>query len=538
LQRIFVRLSVFRGGWTVEAAEAVCEASSALDYLEQLRDCSLVVADESAAEMRYRVLETLREYAAEQLAGEERDGLARRHAQWFLALAETAERKPAPGDRQRWLNRLEREHDNLNAALVWATQSGDIDLGLRLACALEEFWFHRGYLREGRDLLLRLLAHPAAAAPTKGRARALSVAGRLAGLGTYQDEFSTAPRRLHVESLAIWRALGDGAGISAPLLDVAMEEGDLTSAQALVEESLAIRRELGDAGGIADALACLAGIRRQAHDLSAARALLEECLSLSRAVGDRVRIHNVLGDLGDVTLHLGDAERARALIRESLAVSRELDDRAGIAWALMRLGYVAHRQEEYAAARALFEQCLPLWRELERSHGLVETLFHLAHLRQQEGDYTGAYATFELMWAAMREGNSDATGPFALLGLAAADLGRWDEAAAHCSRRLQMARSPEPRHPHIIAWAVIGMARVALARARPARAARLLGAVPALLAASHIPWWPSDHATFDRAVSAVHAQLAEVEFAAAWAEGQTMPLEAAIAEALEEAPTA
>jgi hypothetical protein len=134
----------------------------------------------------------------------------------------------------------------------------------------------------------------------------------------------------------------------------------------------------------------------------------------------------------------------------------------------------------------------------------------------------------------MREGNSDATGPFALLGLAAAELGRWEEAASHCGKRLRLCHPGEVRHPHIVAWALTGMARVALARGRRARAARLLGAVPALVAATQFPWWPTDHACFYRAVSAVRAQLEEADFAAAWAEGEAMPVDQVIATALEE----
>jgi predicted ATPase/DNA-binding SARP family transcriptional activator len=549
LQRFFARLSVFRGGWTAEAAEAVCEEPRALEYLEQVRGCSLVQATETAGGirsfgehpgcgevvMRFHLLETLREYGADQLAVDERAAAAQRHARFFLALAETAEREMAQGDQRLWLDRLEREHDNLRAALAGAVESGEIELGLRLGSALEEFWSRRGYLKEGRDQLLRLLAHPAGAAPTAARARALSVTGLLMGLQTYPCDLQP-PRRWHAESLAIWRALGDRAGISRALLHMALEEWDPATARPLAEESLAIRRELGDPRVIAEALSCLAEIHRQEHDLPAACVLIEEGLTLWRALDDRAQIHSALGDLGYLTFRQGDMDRARCLIEESLAVAQELDDRVGIAWAITRLGYVAHMQEDYPAARTFFEQSLPLWRELEVNNGLVETLFHLAHLRQQEGDYTGAYAMIEEMGAVMREGNSDATGSFGLLGLAAAELGRWEEAATHCGKRLRLFHSREDRHPHILAWTLTGMARVALARGRAARAARLVGAAAALWQVSHLPGWPTDRAALERAVSAVRAQLEESEFAAAWAEGQAMPVEQVIAEALEEAP--
>src|SRR5205814_376066 len=138
----------------------------------------------------------------------------------------------------------------------------------------------------------------------------------------------------------------------------------------------------------------------------------------------------------------------------------ELEDLTGIAWGITRLGYVAHWQKEYAAALALFDEALPLWRELEQNDGLAETLFHLAQLRRQKEDYPSAYTLIEELAAVMREGNSDATGPFALLGLAAADLGRWEEAAAHCGKRLRLCRAgDELRHGHIVARALTVMAR-------------------------------------------------------------------------------
>jgi len=542
MQQFFAQLSVFRGGWTVEAAEAVCGEPRALEYLEHLRECSLVQATETAgggAEcsevvMRFHLLETLREYGAEQLAEEERGAVARQHAQFFLTLAETAERELAQRDQRLWLDRLEREHDNMRAALAWSMDSGELELGLRLGSALEGFWCTRGYLMEGGDRILRLLAHPAAAAPTAVRARALSVAGRLDGLQRNVSDLEAA-RRLHEESLAIWRALEDRAGIGRALLELgwlAVNKWDLMTARPLVEESLAIRRELGDRGEIAEAITCLAEVRRLERDLPAACVLVEESLMLWRALDDRARISSALGDLGYLTFRQGDIDRARTLIEESLTMARELDDRVGIAWAITRLGYVAHGQEEYPAARALFEQSLPLWRELGLKNGLIETLFHLAYILQHEGNYAAAYAVLEEMLGITR----GTTAPMALLGNAAADLGRWEEAAAHCAQSLRICSPDRVRSWHVMAWALTGLARVAHARARPARAARLLAAVPALWAGSYASWWPNERDDFERVVSATRAQLDEAEFAAAWAEGQAMPLEQIIAEALQEAP--
>ena len=181
LQQFFARLSVFRGGWTLEAAEAVCgcwvlglgsselslpniqhptpdHQPPVLEFLSRLRECSLVQAEEGAEETRFRLLETVRDYAAEQLAPEEQRELSRRHAAHYLALVERAQPALKGPEQGVWLERLEREHDNLRAVLAWSVAGGEVETGLRLGGALWWFWSLRGYLTEGRERLAELLA--------------------------------------------------------------------------------------------------------------------------------------------------------------------------------------------------------------------------------------------------------------------------------------------------------------------------------------------------------------------------------------------
>jgi tetratricopeptide (TPR) repeat protein len=236
-----------------------------------------------------------------------------------------------------------------------------------------------------------------------------------------------------------------------------------------------------------------------------------------------------------MTFLRGDMDRARPLIEESLVAARELDDKVAIAWAITRLGYVAHWQEEYQVARMLFEESLPLWRELDARDGLGETLFHLASTLQHEGEHACAYTILQELYVNSRQwGMSDAT-PLALLGNAAGHLGHWEKAADHCANCLRCYLPT--RSPHSFAWGLIGMARVCLARGRPARAARLLGAGEALWAMGTAPRWPNERDDFERLVSTARSQLNEAAFADAWAEGQAMPIQQIIAEALQEAPT-
>jgi predicted ATPase/class 3 adenylate cyclase len=377
------RLSVFAGGWTLEAAEAVCagevvEAWEVLDLLTSLVDKSLVTYDEEGRAGRYRLLETVRQYGRERLleAGEV-EAVRSRHLGFFLRTAEETEPKLYGPEQAAWLDRLEREHDNLRAALAWSGAQGEWEAGLRLCVALWWFWQVRGYWREGQEHLAGLLALPGAEARTAARANALNSAGTLV---RHQGDYAGA-RSLHEESLVILRELGDRRGIAASLNnlgDVANCQGDYAGARSLHEESLAISRELGDKRGIAVSLGALGWTALWQGDSGAARALLEESRALFREVGDKRGIAWTLSGLGIVARHHGDSGAARALLEESLAIRRELGNKHEIAFSLFYLGGVVHDQGDYGAARALLEESLAIRRELGYKLGIAQNLEGLA----------------------------------------------------------------------------------------------------------------------------------------------------------------
>jgi hypothetical protein len=220
LRRFFYQLSVFRGGWSVEAAEAICEVPLALEYLEHLAECSLALAEETEWGMRFRMLETLREFAEASLREEERAVAVQKHLDYFLSLAQTAASAMHGPEQQSWLERLESEHDNLRAALTGCLPltdppagraPSDAAAGLRLAVALARFWFMRGYLSEGRRWLTALLE--GTAAPAELRGKALHAIG---GLAREQGEYLTARSSLEA-SLTLRREIGDSAGIAETL---------------------------------------------------------------------------------------------------------------------------------------------------------------------------------------------------------------------------------------------------------------------------------------------------------------------------------
>jgi predicted ATPase/class 3 adenylate cyclase len=380
------RLSVFAGGWTLEAAEQVCagegvEDLEALDLLTSLTDKSLVVVEQNGGHSRYRLLETVRQYAREKLLESGGGEAVRdRHLECFLTLAEQAEPHLTGAEQQAWLDLLETEHDNLRAALTWSfATGGDATSGLRLAGAVWWFWYVRGYFGEGRGWLARLLAAAPSGQAAATRAKALNGAGRLA---RQQSDYPAAQALLD-ESLAIQRKLGDRRGIALSLNNLglmAWDQGDYPSARSLYQESLAIRRKLDDRGGIAVSLNNLGGVAFDEGDYVTARALHEESLAIRREVGYRPGIASSLGNLGNVAYAQGDYVLSRALFEESLAISRDVGDRQGIGFSLGSLGNVAAAQGDNASARAFFRQSLAIRRELGDRWGIAELLEGLSYV--------------------------------------------------------------------------------------------------------------------------------------------------------------
>jgi non-specific serine/threonine protein kinase len=380
------RLSVFSGGWTIEAAEQVCsgdgiETWEMLDHLTALTDKSLVVAEERNGATRYWLLETVRQYAWDRLI-ESSDGRQLRDAQfgYFLKLAENAEPQLRGTEQHVWLERLEAEHDNIRAALRWSSGEGAVTSdGLQLAAAFWPFWLMRGHFREGGDWLSRLLAAPPVEGPLPARARALRGSGVMAELrGDYP-----AARALYEQSIAICRGLGDRRGIAAVLNNlgsVASAQGDEDTALGLWEESLAIRRDMGDALGIADLLGNLGKVAYHRGDYSSARSMWEESLAISRHLNDLRGITFSLSNLGRVALEEGDFARSRAMWDESRDMARELGDRWGMAWSLMNLGDLASAERDFPTAERLHQESLAIRREIGNRPCIADSLERLANI--------------------------------------------------------------------------------------------------------------------------------------------------------------
>ncbi len=504
LQRFFTRLSVFRGGYTQDAVEAVCgepdAPGMALDYLSLLVECSLVVADTRSAtgasagdhETRLPMLEMLRHYAQDALPPDERFGIKERHARYFQQLAEKAEAALLGPEQGAWLLRLEAEHDNLRAVLAWSrTEPGAAEIGLRVAAALWRFWWIRGYRSEGREQMAQLLALPQESAPPGVRAKVFAAAGTLARL---QGDYEAAVSLLH-QALDLQRREGDKQGVASSLNSlglVSFEQGDYSTARALFEEGLSIFRELGDRKGIAYALNTLGFVFSNQGDYAQARPLFEESLGIRRALGDRQGVASSLNNLGNIPLLEGDYAAAQPLFEESLALKRELGDKQGVPLSLNSLGYLALLQGDAKTAGPLFAESLEIFREMGDKQGVATALNNLGDVAILRGDFAGARPLFMENLGIVRE-MGDRQG---------------------------------------IAYSLEGWARLAAAQGRHERAVRLWAATQSLREAINTPLPPADRAYYNRAVATVRAQMEEAVFAAAWAHGSALSPEEAIIYAL------
>jgi predicted ATPase/DNA-binding CsgD family transcriptional regulator len=376
-QRLLRGLAVFVGGCTVDAVEQVVGEPS-VDGIASLMDKSLLRPDGSHD--RISMLETVREYALEQLAAHaEVDALQSRHAAYCLALAEAAEPELVGPHQVQWLERLEREHDNLRAALRWAITAGAVDVATRLGGSLWSFWSTRGYAREGRVWLSELRVLAGSGYRTVAHAKVLAGSGALA----YDQGDYPAARALHEESLQVSRELGDLAGEARALGylgDVAHQLGDYVQAQHLFEDALRILRGLGDRHGSGEVLNKLGLTVRCRGDYVGARRLYGEALEIARGLADRRWEALVLNNLGRAAYYEGDLVGARSLIEDSLAIRRQVGDRRGIAQSLGDLGDVAQQQGDVPLARALRHESLSVWQQLADPWGLAYALEGVAEL--------------------------------------------------------------------------------------------------------------------------------------------------------------
>jgi len=470
---LFARLAVFVGGFSLKAAEAICNQDAdlvldILDGLQSLLDQSLLQQVEClAGEECFTMLETIREYALEQLVARgEATALQQRHTAYYLALVAEADQHLWDSQQAAWLERLEVEYDNLRAALAWTWSEGaahvagtgharDADVGMEVVRALCTFWYHRGYISEGRAWFERAMLRTGQEARTRARAAALYGSGVMA---MFQGEASTARTRQE-ESIAIWRELGDKHGLANALFslgEVVVNQGDERAALSILEECRVLFQQVGDKPFYVRGVMYLGDVALGQGDYTAARSRYEDGLTIQHELGDTWVTAQLLNNLGEVARCEGDYARAKPLYEESLARFRALGTTGDIARSLHNLAYVAHAQGHDDQAATLFRESLRLFQERGNRRGIAECL----------------------------------------MGLAA----------------ISLMQKQEPRNAE---WA-----------------ARLLGAAEAQLQAIGAAMWPADRLEHGRTVAAVLGALGDEAFLVAWAEGRAISLEQGVADAL------
>lgn len=380
------RLSVFSGGWTEAAASQTCAAAPIAedevpDRLLALVDKSLVVAEQHRGSTRFRLLETIRDYAGEHLqASAETHLFHDRHLCHFLALAEAAEPELRRADQQAWMDRLEIEHDNLRAALTWACGAGERQPeALRLAGALSRFWYVHDHLSEGRGWLSRVLSldldHQAASA----RAKALFGIGSLAWL---QGDHAAA-ERLHEQGLGIRRELADSVGIAASLNSLSLLSRDLgqpARALAQLHESAALFEAIGDQRGMQMVLGNLGLLEKDQGHYAEARSAMERGLEIALALGNAHGVMVACINLGNVAAEQDDPQAATRFYEEGLAQARKLGDRLVVAAALNNLGNVAIKNGNFASATRLHGEGLDIRLELGARLAIADSLEGFANV--------------------------------------------------------------------------------------------------------------------------------------------------------------
>jgi predicted ATPase/class 3 adenylate cyclase len=604
------RLAVFAGGWTLDAAEAVCAddgrqttddgrqttssgdgpptadgplpTADILDVLTALVNKSLVQAEaESGPEARYRLLETIRQYARDKL--HERGGGAAvrgRHLAYYAARVAAAAPHLRAADQVAWLDRLDRDVDNLRAALEWSLQA-DRPAGLALAAQLLWFWHIRSHRSEGVEWLERLLAADgpaeraaarspehqlahgaalnAAAAlmvmhgnPERGMAlaeeslalhRALGAPGKPGmamalwdlAQGNSQHERLDLARSQSEQSLALYREVGDRFGVAQCLDNLgsyALMSGQYEEAERIWTEDLGIRRAIADRDGEAWVLTCLANLEFWRGNFERAMELFRDSHAAFLEVNNQWAVSMALSGMGAVMLSEGRFDEASEIYEAALAYSREMGDQNVVAGRRYDLARVAWSRGDYDRAAQLYEETLAYVREIENESAIAGTLYDLAGVAWAQGQYDLADKRYaEARGVADRIGARQ-TAAATLLGLARVALTRGDlrGARAGYNEALGLARSSP--NPWGLGFALAIGAALAAAEHDLERAAILLGA--SQTAYEHLGYLlaPIERDEHQRTQFAVRSGLGEAAYTARVDEGRSMTLDQAVTHAL------
>lgn len=392
LRRFFAQLSVFRGTWDLSAVEIVCGEPLALDYLAQLQECSLIQAvnsgDGRADEIRFRMMQSLREYASAKLAPEDEAEARERHGLYFTELA-VQESNEMNGPRQAAaLSRMDRDYDNISSALAYYARLKKSAEGLVLANACGHFWNARGRLAEGRRILKQLLAE-CDEVPARNRMEALHWQGMLA---YSQGEFDRS-RRHHEQSFELAKLLDDEDWKALQLHRLGwceFELGDYDTARPLFQQALEIRSGCEDEWDIQSSLSALGVLASNMAEYDESQSLFESALEIQTRLGDESAVASSINNLGIVARRRGDFENARSLYERALQIRQRLGDPRSLAAAESNMGMALYNLGRLTEAKDQFVRSLELRREIGDQWGLANSLSNLGIISLAQGDTNSA----------------------------------------------------------------------------------------------------------------------------------------------------
>ena len=492
---LMCRLSIFVGGWTLDAAEEVCagegiETNEIMDLLGQLVNKSLVNVIECSdcGEMRYRMLETIRQYAREKLleAGAS-ENQHRRHMEYFVKLAEQAGPELFHSDQVRWLNRLEDDLDNLRMALEWA-QASDVPAGLQLLVASHLFWELRGNPRELADWLANLLDR-------------------------YQKEDSLRARALQIYS---WQL-----GL----------QGDYTGGRPALDQSLQLSRTISDKEAEADCLLSMGVLIATIDDIAIGIPFVEQSLAIYQALGDKLGQSNASGWL---SLNHNDLDYSKAMLAESLRLCRELGHLSGIAVWLAEMALRTIWGGEFSQPAVMLEEARRINHELGNQPGEIQTLYIFGVLAYWQGDYDRARAYLEESNALAEKAVNFAFVPWASNFKAYAFLRQGDFLKAREMFRLCFTQCRKSSSAVCLAFTIEGLASMYLNQGQAPRSLRLFAWADGLRLKINNRRPPIEQAAVDGDLARLHSELNEAAYTALYAEGQALSEDQAIAMALED----
>jgi predicted ATPase len=546
---LFRRLAVFVDGCTLEAVENVSAALDGaigsyevLEGLGSLIDKSLLVQrEQEGGEVRFGLLETVREYAEERLEASREAPVARRqHALYYLALAETAEPALWQGEQARWLRRLEREHGNVGAALQWAQQHREGELGLRLAASLQRYWQVRGHWGEARLRLGGLLEGEAShAVPLPIRVKALQTAALFAAR---QHDY-TERRRLLEERLALCQRLGDDLGSAKTRLSLL--EFDATGVprmtfgpegMVLGEQIVRMARADGDIPGVLDTLMELANAAHLQCDYDRARAWWDEALRLSRERDDTYSIAVIALHLGMGAFQRGDYERAIPFMEESLARSRQLGGREMSAWVLNELAECAREQGDEERARLWAGTSRDLWRDLGDPLGLAISQHILGKVDEGRGHHASACVSYQQSMHLFQQTKGDrSVAGVAQVQVSLANLmqDQGDDGPAGTLYRDSLTLYQAMGRTQGLATCLEGVACWLSLRDHAVPAMRLFGAATGIREELATPLPRSERPRQERWTAAMRTALGDDAYEAAYAAGRALRWDQAVTLALE-----